>query len=75
MHGVETAACGRDWKLPCRFEGVAGMAVDAACGQLAGGDAGAADLARRDTRVVLEGMQCERALRSDEQRGKEQAWQ
>ena len=73
MHEVETAAGGRDWKLPCRFEGVAGVIVDAACGQLAGGDAGAADLARWGAGIVLEGVNHERALRTDEQCGEKKS--
>ena len=56
VHGFETVARGRDEKLPCRFEGVADVIVDAAGSQLAGGDAGAADLARRCPEVVLERM-------------------
>ena len=73
VRGFETAARGRDKALLRWFESVAGMTVNAAGGQLAGGDAGAADLARRCAEVVLEGVQRKRSLRRDEQHGEKKA--
>ena len=54
---------------------IADVRVHAGGGELAGRDAGGADLALGGAGIVLESMQRERALRTDEQCGKEQAWQ
>ena len=75
VHGFETAECGRDDELPGRFRVFAGGRVDTTCGQLAGRDTGTADLALWRPGIVLESVQHDRALRTDKERGEEQAWQ
>ena len=75
MHGLETAAGGRDEEVPDGFRRIAGVCVRAAGVELAGRDAGRADLALRGAGIVLERVQCERTLSTDEQCSKEQARQ
>ena len=75
MHGLETAARGRDEDLQGGFQRVAGVGVHAAGSELAGRDAGGADLALGGAGIVFERVQRKGALRTDEQRGKEQARQ
>ena len=75
MHGLETADRGRDAGLPGWFEGFTRAGVDGARRQLAGRDAGLADLALRRPGIVFERMKHDRALRTDEQCGKKKAWQ
>ena len=74
MHGPDTVARGRNEKVPDGCRCIASVRVHAAGVELAGRDADGADLALGGAGIVLEGMQCERALRTDEQCGKEQAW-
>ena len=74
MHGFEAAVRSRDQAVPGGFRRDADVDVDAAGSQLAGGNAGCADLALRCTGIVFERVQRKRALRY-EQGGKEQAWQ
>ena len=75
MHGFEAAVRSRDQAVSGGFRRDADVDVDAAGSQLAGGNAGSADLALRCTGIVFERVQRKRALRSNKQRGEEQAWQ
>lgn len=72
---MEAAVRGRVKRLRRGFQHVGSRFAHAAGGELVAGDTGAADLALGCAGVVLERVQQKRALRGNEQRGKEQARQ
>ena len=69
VHGIETAVRGRGKPVSDRPQGLAGAGIHAAGGELAAGDAGAADFALGRAGFVFERVQRKQTLRCNEQCG------